>query len=170
MMAAATPVLNILGGILMTEEIKAYVSVLCNLRDQVKKMLAEWPSEALDWRPIEGQGDLATNSAAIITAHLAGSETFWMKEVIGRQPIHRDRDAELRTKGKAASGLGALLDGAAKTTEEVLSSLKPEQLNETRQVRDRTVTVRWSILHVIEHVAIHLGHLQLMRQLWMIRQ
>jgi hypothetical protein len=27
--------------------------------------------------------------------------------------------------------------------------------------------VRWCILHVIEHIAQHLGHMQLTRQLWL---
>jgi uncharacterized damage-inducible protein DinB len=154
----------------MASEIKTYLSVLNDLRDQVKKLLDGVPMEALDWRPIKGEGDLATNSLCVMAAHLAGSETFWMKEMIGGQPIKRDRDAEFVTKGKSVAELHSMLDSTGKKTEEVLSSLKPAQLEETRKYRDRTVTVRWSILHVIEHVALHIGHMQLTRQLWMARQ
>ncbi len=154
----------------MTKEIEAYLKVLRELRDQVKRLLEGLPQEALDWRPIEGEGNLATNSLAGMAAHLSGSESFWMKEVIGAQPIHRDRDAEFVTKGKSISELEAMLEAAREKTEDVFTSLEPAQLDETREVRSRTVSVRWSILHVIEHTALHIGHIQLTRQLWMARQ
>jgi uncharacterized damage-inducible protein DinB len=159
-----------LGGENMATEVQTYLSVLNDLRDQVKKLLEGFPREALDWRPIQGEGDLATNSPAVLATHLAGSEIQWMKEVIGGKPIQRDRDAEFRTKGKTLAELQAGLDSAAQATREVLSSLKPAQMDETRRRRDRDVTVRWSILHVIEHFAVHLGHLQLTRQCWMAKK
>jgi hypothetical protein len=45
------------------------------------------------------EGELATNSATMLVADLAGSESYWIKEVIGGQPIHRNRDAEFITNG-----------------------------------------------------------------------
>jgi uncharacterized damage-inducible protein DinB len=149
------------------KETEGYLSILMDLREQVKKGLDGLPNEALDWHPTTGQGDLATNSMVSIATHLAGSETFWMKEVIGGHPIQRDREAEFVARGVGASELQAKLDAAAKVTVEVLSSLTPAQMDESRKFRDRTVTVRWAILHVIEHTANHLGHIQLTRQLWM---
>ena len=151
----------------MIKETEGYLSTLTDLREQVKKGLEGLPNEALDWRPTKGQGDLATNSMVSIVTHLAGSETFWMKEVIGGRPIHRDREAEFVARGVSASELQAKLDAAAKVAVEILSSLTAAQLNESRKFRDRMVTVRWAILHVLEHTATHLGHIQLTRQLWM---
>jgi uncharacterized damage-inducible protein DinB len=151
----------------MLKEIEGYLSILTDLRAQVKKGLEGLPTEALDWRPTKGQGDLATNSMVSIAIHLAGSETFWMKEIIGGRPIHRDREAEFIARGFGESELQAKLDAAGKVTVEFLSSLSPAQLDESRTFRDRKVTVRWAVLHVIEHMATHLGHIQLTRQLWM---
>ncbi|PKO22446.1 MAG: hypothetical protein CVU38_09480 [Chloroflexi bacterium HGW-Chloroflexi-1] len=54
---------------------------------------------------------------------------------------------------------------AAKTAE-LLSSLSEAGLNSVRVARGRQVTVRWGILHVIEHTALHLGHMQITFQLW----
>jgi len=48
----------------------------------------------------------------------------------------------------------------------VLSSLTEAQLDENRKWQDQMVSVRWCILHVIEHTAQHIGHMQLTRQLW----
>ncbi len=151
----------------MVNEIENYLSVLKDLRDQVKKSLEGLPVQALDWRPTEGEGELATNSLTVLATHLAGSESFWIKEMVGGQPIHRNRDSEFVTKGTSSSQLRARLEAAAKDTENILPSLTSAQLDETRQHRDRRVTVRWAIVHVIEHTATHLGHIQLTRQLWM---
>jgi hypothetical protein len=151
----------------MDKEIQGYLTVMKELWDQIKGMLDGLPQEALDWRPIQGAGDLATNSLAVMAAHLAGSGTYLIKEVIGRQPIQRDREAEFVVRGVNASTLKARLDAAAKSSEQVLSPLTAGQMDEDRKYRDRTATVRWIILHVIEHTALHLGHMQLTRQLWL---
>lgn len=151
----------------MIKEIENYLLVLNDLRNQVKTLLEGLPQEALDWRPINDEEELATNSLAVMATHLAGSEAFWIKEVIGGQSIRRERDAEFVIKGLGLSKLIAKLDTAGKETQRVLSSLTPVQLEETRKFRERTVTVRWSILHVIEHYAMHAGHMQLTRQLWL---
>ena len=137
------------------------------LRDQIKNVLEGLPGEALDWRPIEGEGELTTNSLGVIVTHLAGSGMYLIKEIIGGLPVHRDRDAEFATQRVNASTLKARLDGAVKIVEEVLSPLKESQMEEDRKYRDRTAKVRWIILHVIEHTAQHLGHMQLTRQLWL---
>ena len=153
----------------MIKEIQGYLTTMNELRDQMKSVLEGLPEEALDWRPIEGEGELATNSLGVIVTHLAGSGTYLIKEVIGGQPVHRDREAEFATRRVNASTLKARLDGAVKIVEEVLSPLKESQMEEDRKYRDRTAKARWIILHVIEHMAQHLGHMQLTRQLWLAR-
>ena len=150
----------------MTKEIEGYLAILEDLRGQVKKGLEGLDQEGLDWRPIPGKGDLSTNSLGAIATHLAGSETYLMKEIITGQPIHRDREAEFVAKGAGVLDLQERLDKAAQATKVVLSSLSPSGLDEERKFRDRNVSVRWCILHVIEHTATHLGHIQLTRQLW----
>ena len=151
----------------MTEEIQGYLTTMGEILDQMKSLLEGLPQEALDWRPIQGEGELATNSLAAMATHIAGSGAYLIKEVIGRQPIHRDREAEFAAQGADPSALRARLDGAAKTVAQVLSPLTPGQMEEDRKYRDRTAKVRWIILHVIEHTALHLGHMQLTRQLWL---
>ncbi len=151
----------------MTEEIKGYVTAMGEILDQMKGLLEGIPQEALDWRPVQGEGELATNSLAAMATHIAGSGTYLIKEVIGRQPVHRDREAEFAARGADPAALKARLDGAAKAVEQVLAPLTAAQMEEDRKYRDRTAKVRWIILHVIEHTALHLGHMQLTRQLWL---
>jgi len=151
----------------MLPEVQTYLTDLEELRVQVKSLLEELPQEALDWRPIEGGAELATNSLAAMVVHLAGSETFWMKEIIGGRNIHRDRDGEFVTKGLSLAELQAKIEAAAKATVETLSALREKQLEEGRKWKDRSINVRGCILHVTEHFAQHLGHMQLTRQLWL---
>jgi uncharacterized damage-inducible protein DinB len=154
----------------MIPEIQTYLTKLGEIRTQIKAQLEGLPPEALDWRPTRETGELATNSLAVIAAHVAGSQVYWLKEILSRQPIQRDRDAEFATQGVQAKELTTQLDAVGRLTEEVLSSFGEAQLDEGRKYRDRQITVRWGILHVIEHVCQHLGHMQLTRQLWLARK
>jgi len=150
----------------MHPELQNYLQILADLRGQVKALIAGLPVDALNWRPIVGTDEHATNSLAVLAAHVAGAEHFWIAEVVGRRPATRNRDAEFRTVTADAAELIRRLDAVAAKTAELLSSLSEAGLNSVRVARGRQVTVRWGILHVIEHTALHLGHMQITFQLW----
>ncbi len=150
----------------MTSELENYLDRLEDLRGQVSSLIAELPAEALNWRPIEGADDHATNSLAVLAAHVAGAEHFWIAEVVGGQPATRDRDAEFATVAALATELIQMLEKVTLETRQVFSALNESDLNGTRQVKDRTIPVRWCILHVIDHTSLHLGHMQITYQLW----
>ena len=119
----------------MLPEIHAYLTDFEELREQIKSLLEGLDPEALDWRPIEGAGELATNSLTAMVVHLAGSETYWMKEVIGGKKIVRDRDAEFVTKGLSVPEMRAKIEASGKVTREILSALTEKQLEESRKWR-----------------------------------
>ena len=150
----------------MITELDNYLERLEDLRGQVSGLIADLPAEALNWRPIEGKDDHVTNSLAVLAAHLAGAEHFWIAEVIGGRPATRDRDAEFVTVAASTAELLQLLEKISLETREVLSSLSESDLNGTRQTNGRIVPVRWCILHVIDHTSLHLGHMQITYQLW----
>ena len=85
----------------MNPEIAAYYGMINDLRGSVANLLGDQPSTALNWRPIAGNEGEATNSLATLVAHVAGSEHYWIGEVVGKGPPTRDRDA-----GGAASAGG----------------------------------------------------------------
>lgn len=151
----------------MLSELDNYLQRIEDLRQQVRDLIADLPAEGLNWRPIEGDEDQATNSLAILAAHIAGAEHFWIGEVVGGHPPTRDRDAEFTIRATDAAELIRLLDKTGVETREVFSTLTEADLVSTREVRGRTIPVRWCILHVIDHTALHLGHMQLTYQLWM---
>jgi uncharacterized damage-inducible protein DinB len=137
-----------------------------DLRWQVGELIADLPAEALNWRPIEGDEEHATNSLAVLAAHVAGAEHFWIAEVIGGYPSTRDRDGEFVSQVTDASELVRRLEESGAEMRAVFSTLSEADLDGTREARGRTVTVRWCILHVIDHTALHLGHMQITYQLW----
>jgi uncharacterized damage-inducible protein DinB len=164
-----------IAGVKMLSELDNYLQRIEDLRGQVGELIADLPAEALNWRPIEGNDGHATNSLAVLAAHIAGAEHFWIGEVVGGRPPTRDRDAEFTTQANHASELVRLLENTGAETREVFATLAEadpsspsgQSLDSTRQARGRTIPVRWCILHVIDHTALHLGHMQLTYQLWM---
>jgi len=147
-------------------ELANYLERLEDLRGQVSALVAGLPAEALNWRPIEGSGDHATNSLAVLAAHTAGAEHFWIAEVVGGRPATRDREAEFATQAASSAEIVRLLENTSRETREVFLALKGTDLGDTRQNEGRTVPVRWCLLHVIDHTSLHLGHMQVTFQLW----
>lgn len=150
----------------MLRESAAYLERIEDLRGQVGKILQSAPSEALNWRPDEGSDDHAMNSLAVLATHVAGAEHFWLGEVVGGLLATRDRAAEFETAAADTAVLQQILDKVARQSRAVLESLTQADLDGTRRARDREVPVRWAILHVIDHTALHLGHMQITVQLW----
>lgn len=150
----------------MITELANYLERIEDLRGQISRLVADLPVEALNWRPIEGDVDHATNSLAVLVAHSAGAEHFWIAEVIGGRPATRHREAEFAEVATSTEEILGLLEKTGAETKEVFSRLKDADLNGERRTEGRTVAVRWGILHVIDHTSLHLGHMQITRQLW----
>jgi len=150
----------------MLPECANYLKMLDDLRGQIARLIAGLPAEALNWRPIEGEDEHATNSLAVLAAHVAGSEHFWIHEIIGGQAPTRDRPAEFVTEADGPGPLLEKLKANEQATRDVLAGLTAADLDGTRQAGDRTVPMRWAILHAIDHTALHLGHMEITYQLW----
>ncbi len=150
----------------MLLEVASYLDHMDDLREQIRELIASVPAEALNWRPVEGKDDHATNSLAVMVAHIAGAEHRWITEVIDRQPATRQRDLEFKIVVENAAGLVEKLASTAEESRRILSPLSAEDLDGTRVVDGKIVPVRWAILHVIDHTALHLGHMQITYQLW----
>jgi uncharacterized damage-inducible protein DinB len=150
----------------LSSELENYQRRIEDLRGQVRDLVAELPAEALNWRPLGFEEEHRTNSLAALVAHVAGAEHFWIGEVLGGLPASRDREAEFTMTAQHAAELVRLLEATAAETHQILARLEPSALDGRREVRNRTVPVRWCLLHVVDHTALHLGHMQLTYQLW----
>jgi uncharacterized damage-inducible protein DinB len=142
---------------------KDFYDRLSDLHHELEDVIEGLPVEALDWSP-----QPEVNSLAVLVAHTAGSERYWIGEVVGEEPADRNRDSEFETSEHTAEDLRKLLQRSLAHSRMVLSALSLDNLAEARVVPilGNAVTVAWALLHCLEHTGIHLGHSQVGRQFW----
>jgi len=139
-----------------------YLSNLQELHGEIEEALKGLTPAALDWTPGPGM-----NSIGVMVYHLTGAERYWIGEVIGGASAHRDREAEFRMKGMEVDALLKRLAENHPVITGVLSGLKLPDLEAKRMARNQNeVTVGWALGHALKHTAIHLGQVQLTRELW----
>lgn len=147
----------------MDTTLAAIVAELTKQHDQLKKTLEGASQEALDWKP-----GPETNSLCALAIHVAGAEKFWIGDLTTGRPSTRNRDAEFLAEGIPVAGLVAALDDALQDSLAVLGGLSAHDLASMRYIAryDREQTLATNLLHAITHVALHVGHAQLTRQLY----
>ena len=150
----------------MNPEAQNYVEHLDTLRGRAKEAIQGMNAEELNWAPLNAD----TNSPCALVSHIAGAESLWIHYMAGGREIHRDRDAEFAATSNNGASLVELLDKVGATSREVLDKLTSEDLGKTRTRFDRPdaqpMLVRNSIVHMIEHMAEHVGHLELTKQMY----
>ncbi len=145
----------------MLPEIQNYISTLRERRADLLQTLDGLSADALNWRPLPDDA----NSLYALAFHSLGAERRWIHEVVGQRKIDRDREAEFRARGDDVPALRSLYDAVTRESEEILARLVEADL-ETVRPEPQPHTVRWCILHVVEHYNEHLGQMRLTRQLW----
>jgi hypothetical protein len=145
-----------------------YLARLNDLRGQVIDLIRDLPAEALNWRPVDatGQAEHSLNTLAILAAHTAGAEQFWVHENIAGYPKTRVRDDEFQAEVSSSLELIERHEAVGAETQKILEAMTDAELGSLRLVGEREVTVRWGIVHIIDHTALHLGHMQITFQLW----
>lgn len=148
----------------------ALYDVLESLIIDILKTLEEIPEDDLNhWKPAAAQqGGGEMNTLAAIAVHTASAGRWmFLHQVLG-QDFSRDRDAEFR----ATASLAEIEDHFQRWLGEIREHI--DELDATDLTR-MPPTIRpnhptWSrshwLLHMLEHTGIHLGHLQIHRQLW----
>jgi len=140
-----------------------YFDHLHKLHGEIELVLQDLPQGALDWKPGEGM-----NSLGVLAFHVAGAERFWLGDVVAGESSNRNREVEFYTQGVNAAELIDRLSASLDFSRIVLEGLRLSDLHELRaSPRDgRQFSVGWVLNHTLEHIAIHLGHMQITRQFW----
>jgi len=136
------------------------------MRQQVCDLLASAPADALNWRPEVPAGSDPFNSLAALAAHIAGTEHYWICEVIDKQPSVRNREAEFAASVNDSLPLLSDLEKTGRETRKIISALSDSDLNSTVEVDGETPTLRWILMQIASHTAIHYGQMQITYQLW----
>lgn len=147
----------------MHEFYKAYFQRLSELHQGLAETVAGLPQEAMDWIPGKNM-----NSLLVLGVHTAGSERYWIGDVAGQVPSNRVRPEEFKAVGMSAVELQELLQRTLEYSGKVLAGLTLFDLKLMRLSTSdgRFVSVAWALNHAVEHTGIHLGHMQIGRQLW----
>jgi uncharacterized damage-inducible protein DinB len=121
------------------------------------------PDEALDWVP-----GTDANSINVLVVHLTAAERYWIGAAAMGEPSDRIRDEEFQAHGLTVEELKQRLNAADVYARQALPRFMLADLETVRKSlrSDKTFTVGWCLLHALEHSALHLGHIQLTRQLW----
>ena len=160
----------------MDGEIRNYADFINGLLDKAKGHLDGLSREALNWRPLDGE----TNSVAAIAAHMCGVTIWWMVQGLTGEEVGRDRDGEFRAVvddegmitfwGERAT-LPSVIDRAQSAVESTSEGLQADALEDVITMpRMAPCTKRWAIVHTIDELAQHLGHMELTMQLWTDRE
>ena len=149
----------------------AISTFLRRLTDQVFETL-DGIDEAIliSWRPTE-LGP-AGNTMMGLATHTVGAGEHWLLQGAGGQEISRDRLAEFR----AESSVGALRQRydrwltesdrvLAELDDAALASIYRREANPAQGVSAAAFSRAECVIHALEHMALHVGHLQIQRQL-----
>lgn len=153
--------MRLIGGETMQPYFEDYLLNLKELHNDILNTLEGLPPAALDWSPAPD-----VNSINVLVVHTVGAQRYWIGEVIAGDPANRDREAEFKIHGLEVETLAQRLNGNLEYIRSVLENLTLNDLAALRKLPDRERSVAWVIDHVLKHTATHLGHIQLMRQVW----
>lgn len=153
----------------MDAEIDGYRRQIQSLLGRVCACLQGLSEAQLNWRPpMPG-----ANSAYVIAAHTLGNVQTWVLGIACGWSIERDRPAEFRASGPDAADLTAQARRLSDDIDAALAALAPSALDQ-RLLPPQSlfgegelieISVREALLHVVEHASLHLGQLQITRDL-----
>ncbi len=119
-------------------------------------------AEALNWKPASTPSD----SLAGLVHHVVEVQRLWLDTVIGGDPVPEGLATAHQAIADSSESLQRMMDESLVRSKARLESLTAAQMDETRERRGRTVTVRWAAYHTLEHTAMHVGHMQITRQVY----
>jgi uncharacterized damage-inducible protein DinB len=139
-----------------------YLNLLQDCHNGILEALEGLPPAALDWTP---GSDM--NSISVLVFHLTGAERYWIGDIAAQDPAERDRDAEFRVHDVEMDVLKKRLANNLEYARNVLDKMTIQDLEITRtSANGREYTVAWALLHALDHATLHLGQIQITRQLW----
>lgn len=145
-----------------------YLHRLKELINDFETALSGVPQEGLDWVPGEQM-----NSLCVLAVHSAEATRYWVGVAISNPPP-RDRPAEFEASGISDTDLIRRLREVENQIEKWLQTITLEDLptevesplHGSSRVNGLVFSTGWALLHGLEHLALHVGHAQITRQLW----
>ena len=119
------------------------------------------PPEAFSWRPPAPEA----NALAAICVHAIASAEWWVLSCIGNGPLERDRDAEFAASVTWAE-LRPRFEAFLANTDALLAGMTSERLGAISRHPAGDRMNRRCLTHTVEHLGIHLGHVEITTDWW----
>jgi uncharacterized damage-inducible protein DinB len=152
----------------MDAEIETYSKYIRKQIADVHAALKGLDDVQLNQRP----GVPGANSGFVIATHVLGNARAWILGIACGQPLRRDRPREFASHGtyeelgKAACALSGEIDAALA---ELDTSTLDDRLSPSRELwgegEPEEISRREALAHVLEHASMHLGQIQLTRDI-----
>jgi hypothetical protein len=128
----------------------------------VKRELDAYPDDAAVWRTIPG----VPNCGGTLALHVAGNLRHFFGAVLAGDGYVRDRDAEFARRDVPRSELHEELDRAIQSVERTLRALSEDTIAGAypQPIAKRTVSFTAFGLHLLAHLAYHLGQMDVHRR------
>ena len=146
--------------------LQAARAILRAHRDAMLAAIAGLPPEAINWTPA---GD-ETNSIAVLVHHAWHSTRQWLSVAVDAPLPDRNRSAEFDVSYDSADSLAAKLE---EISEECIALISRDARIDPGAVRshwdpgnDLKFNAAWALMHALEHLGEHVGHVGLTRQVW----
>jgi len=150
-------------------EVATLIASVDERLERIVALLDGMTEAQLNWRPDLDGG----NSAYVLATHTLGNARAWMLGIIPEKPLRRDRPAEFAASGADATTLRDQQRALSQEMATALASITTADLDRRLTPAQelwgegtaRELSLREAFLHVIEHASLHLGHIQLTRDL-----
>ncbi len=120
------------------------------------------PPEAFQWTPPRPEA----NSLAAICSHAISSAEWWTLSCVGDAPLERDRDAEFAAAAQPWSEMRERFKRWLVDVEALVTPMMTEQLQAISRHPASDRMARRCFTHTIEHLGLHLGHVELTIDWW----
>jgi uncharacterized damage-inducible protein DinB len=152
----------------MDREIETY-------RKYIRKQIADVHASLKglsDGQLNQSPGVPGANSGYVIATHVLGNARAWVLGIACGQPLSRDRPAEFASSG-THDALGEAARALSGEIDEALSGLDPSTLDNRfvppqelwGEGEAEEISRREALAHVLEHASMHLGQIQITRDL-----
>jgi uncharacterized damage-inducible protein DinB len=146
------------GGLIPRHQLDEREMLLAYLDRQRELVL--WKCGGLDEAAARAQATPSGLTIHGIVRHLAGVEHGWVQEHFAGAPRERVRDEEFEPPTATLAELLEAYREEASRSDDVIAR---HDLDDVSAVRDHTL--RWILLHLVEEISRHLGHLDLLCEL-----
>lgn len=157
----------------MISEMQTLMELLDSAFAEARSLLQDLSIEQLNWRPMTGESRAEwTSSLYGLTLHLAFVAIKGANRVMGQAanldayPEASEGNNGIARQGSEVERALQVLEKASRETRQAAEALTVAQLEELRERGfGAPQTARWMMWHILEHTMLHIGHMQLTRQL-----